>query len=395
MDLTVAACIDLTSASSIAGKTIETLSVENKEAFHSKIQHNLKKTINKNVKDLVLGVAHSKALEEMNMKHLALSVVPTTQMIHKLKATMKQLYDTEGRIKIGDYVEVQYEYAPGTCSDGGVGSVMEIVEDDDKKSWITVSYVLDSRIETRIDESRITITMMPYKDVTSASRDRRNGSSQLDVVELMPERQLQVPDRTPLEWLEYGLKSRTHEKKGWLKDKLLQYGLMEANPEGLWKRVISDYKGQLSAIEGMRLALGPTFIDPREYKGKAGCDGKFVSEKKDSQRDIPNNMWTIPFLLHAYDVKRSNFQNKRRDDQKGINVLTGGLARRVQYNKGDCVITNRVASRRLYIERYFYSRAKALNPETVPVYKNAALHDAGLCRTREWNSYTFRVRVIH
>jgi hypothetical protein len=127
---------------------------------------------------------------------------------------------------------------------------------------------------------------------------------------------------------------------------------MEANDEGLWKRVISDYKCQLSAIEGMRLALGDKFTDPREYKGKASSDGKFVSEKKESQRDIPKNMRTIPFLLHAYDVKRSSFQNKRRDDKKGINVLTGGLARRVQYNKGDCVITNRGASRRLYTERY-------------------------------------------
>ncbi len=66
MDSTVAACIDLTSASSIAGKTIDDLSVENKEAFHSTIHKNLKKSINKNVKDLVLGVAHSKALEDIN-----------------------------------------------------------------------------------------------------------------------------------------------------------------------------------------------------------------------------------------------------------------------------------------------------------------------------------------
>ncbi len=122
MDVTVAvaACIDLTSADSIAGKTIDALSVENKEAFNLKIHKNLKKSINKNVKDLVLGVAHNKALEDMNMKHLALSVVPAAQMIHTLKPNMKQLYDTEGQIKVGDYVEVLYEYEPGTCSDGGI-----------------------------------------------------------------------------------------------------------------------------------------------------------------------------------------------------------------------------------------------------------------------------------
>ncbi len=109
------------------------------------------------------------------------------------------------------------------------------------------------------------------------------------------------------------------------------------------------------------LGLGSKFKDPREYKGISGIKGKFVSEKKERQRDIPKNMWSIPYLLHAYDVKRSNFQNKRRDDKKGINVLTGGLAKRVQYNKGDCVITNRTASRRMYTARDFYSRSKALN----------------------------------
>ena len=158
--------------------------------------------------------------------------------------------------------------------------------------------------------------MMPYKDITSGARDKRNAASQFESVELMPDRQRNIPERTPLEWLEYGLKSRTHEKIGWLKDKLLEYDLMEANDEGLWKRVISDYKCQLAAIEGMRLALGTKFTDPRDYKGIAGTDGKFISEKKESQRDIPKNMWTIPYLLHAYDVKRSNFQNKRRDDKK-------------------------------------------------------------------------------
>ena len=74
----------------------------------------------------MLDVGHSKALEDMNVRHLTLSVVPASNMIHKLKPTMKQLLDTEGQIKVGNYVEVLYEYAPGTCSDGGVGVVVKI-----------------------------------------------------------------------------------------------------------------------------------------------------------------------------------------------------------------------------------------------------------------------------
>ncbi len=84
---------------------------------------------------------------------------------------------------------------------------------------------------------------------------------------------------------------------------------------------LSDYKCQLSAIEGMRLALGDTFVDPREHKGKTGEFGK-VSQKSASQTEVPKNMWTIPYLLHAYDVKRSNLQNKRNQDKKGAAMLS-------------------------------------------------------------------------
>jgi hypothetical protein len=72
---------------------------------------------------------------------------------------------------------------------------------------------------------------------------------------------------------------------------------MEATDEALWKRVLSDYKCQLAGIEGMRLALGSKFNDPRETKGHNGQFGKFVSQKKESQLEIPKNMWTIPYLI--------------------------------------------------------------------------------------------------
>jgi hypothetical protein len=123
---------------------------------------------------------------------------------------------------------------------------------------------------------------------------------------------------------------------------------MEPSNEALWQRVMSDYKCQLSAIESMRLALGGSFNDPRDHKGNQGDGGKFVSLKKETQADVPKNMWTIPFLLYTYDVKRSNFQNKTKNDKLGVSKLTEGLKKRVQWNKGYCVITDRVASRRKY-----------------------------------------------
>jgi hypothetical protein len=77
---------------------------------------------------------------------------------------MQQLQGTDNAIKVGDYVEVLYEYAPGTCSDGGVGTVSAIFKDGKGTTWCTVGYILDSRIETGIHhEGRITVTMMPFK----------------------------------------------------------------------------------------------------------------------------------------------------------------------------------------------------------------------------------------
>jgi hypothetical protein len=139
-EATMAACIDLTASNSIAGQTLETLSSTNKLVVKEKIAKTLIKAINKNVKDVVLDVAHKEVLEEMNTKHLTLlSVVPSASMVHKLKPTMLQLLDTERAIKVGDWIEVVYEYALGTCSDGGVGTVMAIIENDRGKLSLTVS----------------------------------------------------------------------------------------------------------------------------------------------------------------------------------------------------------------------------------------------------------------
>jgi hypothetical protein len=164
-----------------------------------------------------------------------------------------------------------------------------------------------------------------------------------------------------------------HERRGWLKDKLLKLELLEATSEALWKRIISDHKCQLAAIEGMKMAMGDKFMDPREYKDISGEKGKFVTKKTESQQNVPKLFWTIPFLLYAYDVKRPNFRNKKSLTKMASQISLKAL--RSEYNsiKGDCVITNRVASRRHYNARYFFSRMKAL-AGTIPVFKDDAMN---------------------
>jgi hypothetical protein len=67
----------------------------------------------------------------------------------------------------------------------------------------------------------------------------------------------------------------------------LKVGLLEANNEALRKRIISDYKRQFSAIEGMTLAMGDKFVDPRDYKAIMGLKENSCRSKKRDNATYP------------------------------------------------------------------------------------------------------------
>ncbi len=52
-------------------------------------------------------------------------------MVHVTRKTIweeqKQLAD----VKVGDWMEVVYEYLPGACSDGGIGIITQLMSTDD------------------------------------------------------------------------------------------------------------------------------------------------------------------------------------------------------------------------------------------------------------------------
>jgi hypothetical protein len=82
----------------------------------------------------------------------------------------KQLAD----VKIGDWVEANYEYMPGTCSDGGIGVITRLMTTDEGEGTVmtffaTVRYVLDNRKEHSVTMDRFTIISMPaLQDVHGA-----------------------------------------------------------------------------------------------------------------------------------------------------------------------------------------------------------------------------------
>jgi hypothetical protein len=208
---------------------MEGMDEDSLKAVDKRIKTKMKATLNNEVKAALLDEKHRELLARMNCEYRSKSVSSVNAMVHKLKPTLGKLLGTQHAIKVGDWVEVLYEYAPGTCSDGGIGEVFEIRMDEDDIAWCNVAYVLDHRIEKDIHQSRITVTMMPYKDATTTKRGKRASTNPSD--EEIQSRIIEPPNKTPLEWLKSDLSSRTHEKSGWLKDKLLQHNLMEANPE--------------------------------------------------------------------------------------------------------------------------------------------------------------------
>ncbi len=79
------------------------------------------------------------------------------------------------------------------------------------------------------------------------------------------------PQRQPLEWLQYGLASRRHEKCEWLRRLLIDYELLKDTKVDLWKRVLSDYRCQQACTAGMKAAceaIGAPFKDPRAHVAK-------------------------------------------------------------------------------------------------------------------------------
>ena len=74
----------------------------------------------------------------------------------------------------------------------------------------------------------ITVIPMPYKDTTSALGLRKRKVKDVQLPETV------IPQKTAMEWLQWGKQSRRHETAGWLKNALVHYQLLEDNPFAVW-----------------------------------------------------------------------------------------------------------------------------------------------------------------
>jgi hypothetical protein len=118
---------------------------------------------------------------------------------------------------------------------------------------------------------------------------------------------------------------RRHETKGWLLHVLEELNtLLKANKIAKWARIMTDYNCQLAYLQGLEHALGDAYKDPREYTGVRATDsgGKYVSLKKSSQQGVPKNVYTIPYIMWAYDVTKCTFERKLKESKQSYTAVT-------------------------------------------------------------------------
>ena len=150
------------------------------------------------------------------------------------------------------------------------------------------------------------------------------------------------------------------------------------NKDDLWTRIMSDYRCQIAAIDGMKEAMGDDFVDPRDHKGTnvEGGGGRFVSLKKMTQRGVPKGVFTIPYLLHAYDVARSTFNRKRKLRDVAPNDVMKSTTHG-HHNKGKNVINDREFAQLLFTLSYFFIQEACRHRVALTGIKGQALQHTG------------------
>jgi hypothetical protein len=122
----------------------------------------------------------------------------------------------------------------------------------------------------------------------------------------------------------------------------------------------SDYRCKQACLEGMKEVLGGEYVDPREYKGTRGKDsgGRYVSTKAGRQKGVPQNVYTMPYLMWAYDVNKCTFKRRLKNQKMGI-AIVGDVAK-PNNDKGVSVIDSRELALERYNPKFFYAHEKAL-----------------------------------
>ena len=360
--------LDSTTSNCVAGKLLSTMSDASRANLIVKLNKTVKTARNKAVRQGVLDEEYTEKVRVCTIAHLKTRQATVGAMVHLRRKTLFEEEGVNAIVKVGDWVQIESDYSVGICSDGGVACVTDVhcglcpcplVADRKMVEAVNVHYLIYGRKERNVCVKRLTVIPMPYTSSVMPLRSRKQHRKPKDVAIID-----KPPQRSPIEWLQHGLETRRHERRGWLKLILIKHGLIQDNKISIWKRVIVDYKCQQACIGGMMAActaMGTTFKDPRQHVGtpvqKFG--GRFQSEKPASQAGIPKGYLTLPYLYYAYDVSRPTFQRKLKEDSLGLTDFVKPLPS-VLNTKGTTVIDNVLMCGERHNPRYFFARNKSL-----------------------------------
>ncbi len=100
------------------------MSATEREDVVTKLSQTAKTNENKLVKATVLGVTYNNRCTVAFLQHLQNLQGPVSNMVHARRRTLAEEQGLLAQIKVGDWVEVEPDYSPSICSDGGIGCVL-------------------------------------------------------------------------------------------------------------------------------------------------------------------------------------------------------------------------------------------------------------------------------
>jgi hypothetical protein len=177
------------------------------------------------------------------------------------------------------------------------------------------------------------------------------------------------------------MNSKRHTKRGWLKTLLTKHSLLQERKEALWSRVLSDYQCQIVAMEAMKVIQGSYFKDPRLVSQHGVFNGKLDGRFQKNKAGIPTGVFTVPYLLHAYDLSESSFKRKRKESKEG--KICKPVAAQANHHRGTSVINNSQLSKERYNARYFFVRKKMMSGDP-PAATYTGAWDNHMARQKYW-----------
>ncbi len=178
--------INLTKKSSVAGKHINAMNDSDRNNVVEKFSKSAKAVENKHVKACVLAVTYDKLCSTTFIDHLK-SINASRAVAIMVHCKCKSLLEEQAElacVKVGDWVDVEADYSPGLCYDGGYDCVIGLHTEATDGATVAVSitavdvhFLMFSRKERGILLSRVVVVPMPYKGTKITLRKRLDTGS--------------------------------------------------------------------------------------------------------------------------------------------------------------------------------------------------------------------------